>query len=70
MPHLNGTGPEGKGPKSGRKLGQCQKTVTENGETGELGKGMGKRRRSQDKGTEGKGLRIKSFLFNEKKSRS
>ncbi|MCF7820213.1 MAG: DUF5320 domain-containing protein [Candidatus Pacebacteria bacterium] len=24
MPQLNGTGPQGKGPKTGRGLGKCQ----------------------------------------------
>jgi hypothetical protein len=46
MPHLDHTGPEGKGPKTGRKLGKCKKTQTEQKEIGELGKGQGDRRHS------------------------
>jgi hypothetical protein len=55
MPRMNGTGPEGKGPKTGRGLGTCQKKslkeINEN-----IGKGMGKRRKSG--GGEGKGKRL------------
>lgn len=57
MPHLNHTGPEGKGPKTGRKLGKCHKTVKEESQIGELGKGQGKRRHSG--GGKGKGKRLK-----------
>jgi len=56
MPKMNGTGPEGKGSKTGRGLGKCKKTSPE--ELNEkLGKGMGKRRKSG--GGEGKGKRLK-----------
>lgn len=45
MPKLNRTGPEGKGPKTGRGLGKCEKhpflELLE-----KLGKGLGKRRKS------------------------
>ncbi len=57
MPHLNGSGPENKGSKTGRKLGKCHKTEKEQSEIGVLGKGMGKRRHSGD--GEGKGKRLK-----------
>jgi hypothetical protein len=57
MPQLNHTGPEGKGPKTGRKLGKCRKTEIEKSQMGELGKGMGKRRHSG--GGMGKGKRLK-----------
>ena len=56
MPQLNGTGPEGKGPKTGRGLGECKKnSFTEL--LKKLGKGMGKRRKSG--GGEGRGKRLK-----------
>ena len=51
MPHLNHTGPEGKGPKTGRKLGDCKKKPGEESKY-ELGTGMGKRRKNPS----GKGL--------------
>jgi len=46
MPKLDKTGPEGRGSKTGRKLGECHKNEAEQKETGELGKGQGKRRYS------------------------
>jgi len=56
MPKMNGTGPEGKGPKTGRGLGKCKKSTPE--ELNEnLGKGMGKRRKSG--GGKGMGKRLK-----------
>ncbi len=59
MPQMNGTGPEGKGSKTGRKLGRCKKTSPEE-LLSKLGKGLGKHRKS-DGGT-GKGKRLKSGL--------
>jgi hypothetical protein len=56
MPQINGTGPEGKGPKTGRGLGKCKKPPQEEPER-ILGKGMGKRRKSG--GGEGRGKRLK-----------
>ncbi|MBN2349176.1 MAG: DUF5320 domain-containing protein [Bacteroidales bacterium] len=53
MPHLNQTGPQGKGPKTGRKLGSCNDSHEE--KLSKLGKGLGKRRK-QGGGT-GKGKR-------------
>lgn len=56
MPKLNGTGPEGKGPKTGRALGECaDKPFDEL--LNKLGTGLGKRRKSG--GGEGLGKRIK-----------
>lgn len=56
MPKMNGTGPDGKGSKTGRGLGKCKKSTAE--EINEkLGKGMGKRRKSGS--GEGKGKRLK-----------
>ena len=56
MSQMNGTGPEGKGPKTGRGLGKCKKsTPVELNE--KLGKGLGKRRKSG--GGEGRGKRLK-----------
>jgi hypothetical protein len=57
MPRLNGTGPEGKGPKTGRKLGRCKEPEDLTG-LKKLGTGLGKRRKSG--GGEGRGKRIKS----------
>ena len=57
MPRLDGTGPEGKGAHSGRKLGECGKTSEEE-KLKKLGKGMGKKRKG-DCG-EGKGKRLRS----------
>jgi len=59
MPHINGTGPEGKGTKTGRGLGLCKKSLKES-DIAKLGKGSGKRRNSG--GGTGKGKRLKSGL--------
>ncbi len=56
MPKMNGTGPEGKGSKTGRGLGNCKKVPDEE-LIQKLGKGMGKRRKSG--GGEGRGKRLK-----------
>lgn len=45
MPQLDGTGPEGRGKKTGRKLGRCS-TASEEEKLAKLGKGLGKRRKS------------------------
>lgn len=55
MPKMNGTGPNGKGPKTGRGLGECKKTSPEK-EITNLGKGMGQRRKSG--GGKGRGKRL------------
>jgi len=57
MPHLNGTGPEGIGSKTGRALGLCQE-ISDNEALTKLGKGLGKKRKSS--GSNGKGKRLKS----------
>jgi hypothetical protein len=54
MPKLNGTGPEGNGPKTGRGLGRCNKKSPDKNE--KLGTGMGKRRKTG--GGEGRGKRL------------
>jgi len=59
MPQINGTGPEGKGPKTGRGLGRCKKNSSE-GEISKLGKGLGMRRKSG--GGTGKGKRLQSGI--------
>lgn len=59
MPQINGTGPEGKGPKTGRGLGRCKQNSSED-EKNKLGKGLGKRYKSG--GGTGKGKRLKSGL--------
>lgn len=58
MSQMNGKGPKGKGPKTGRGLGNCKKTVSD--ETAQLGIGQGKRRKSG--GGKGKGKRLKYDL--------
>ncbi len=58
MPHMDHTGPEGKGLRTGRALGHCKK-VTDNSHhdiQSELGKGMGLRRKSG--GGDGEGRRL------------
>jgi hypothetical protein len=57
MPHLNGTGPEGKGSGTGRNLGNCKKSDPGINENSLIGKGQGKRRNSD--GGNGKGKRLK-----------
>lgn len=57
MPKLNGTGPDGQGSGTGRKLGKCNSTPDE-AEIQKLGKGMGQRRKSG--GGKGAGKRQKS----------
>ncbi len=56
MPKMDGTGPEGKGAKTGRKLGGCEQSPDEELAT-KLGKGLGKRRHSG--GGQGIGKRLK-----------
>lgn len=56
MPKMNGTGPEGKGPKTGRGLGSCEESSSDKLNE-KIGKGMGKRRKSG--GGEGRGKRLK-----------
>jgi hypothetical protein len=46
MPHLDHTGPEAKGSKTGRKLGTCPKTQNEKEQPEKLGIGLGKRHHS------------------------
>ena len=45
MPKMDGTGPEGKGSRSGRKLGECVDLV-ESEKLAKFGKGMGKKRKA------------------------
>jgi hypothetical protein len=60
MPKMDGTGPEGKGAETGRKLGDCNQ-LTDEEKASKLGKGLGKKRHSG--GGQGKGKRLK---YNEK----
>ena len=53
---MNGTGPEGKGPKSGRGLGKCNINSPEE-LSSRLGKGLGKRRHAGPGKGEGKRYR-------------
>ena len=66
MPNLNNTGPDGEGTKTGRKLGKCAKTEIEKTQTGELGKGLGKRRHSGGGMGEGKRFKYNQPLNSEK----
>lgn len=61
MPKLNGTGPEGQGSETGRKLGKCS-NLSDEEKLQKLGKGMGKKRKSG--GGIGKGKRLKSSKYN------
>ncbi|MGE0088120.1 MAG: DUF5320 family protein [Bacteroidales bacterium] len=56
MPQLDQKGPEGKGSKTGRKLGKCKKDSDQSDFS--LGQGMGKRRK--ENGGSGQGKRLKS----------
>jgi len=59
MPQMNGTGPDGKGSKTGRGLGKCKKVSPEELLT-RLGKGQGKRRKAG--GGKGEGKRLRSDM--------
>jgi hypothetical protein len=59
MPKMDGTGPEGKGKGTGRKLGQCSAASDEE-KLAKLGKGMGKKRNSCTE--EGRGKRLNAGL--------
>ncbi|MBU2576185.1 MAG: DUF5320 domain-containing protein [Nanoarchaeota archaeon] len=51
MPNKDGTGPEGKGPKTGRQMGECEdaEPVAGNGRgRGPCGNGRGRGRRVRD----------------------
>lgn len=55
MPNKNGTGPEGKGPKTGRGLGPCGDGNPRGGVRGRgLGRGMGFRRNVENNTNEQK----------------
>ncbi len=47
MPNRDRTGPEGKGPKTGRQMGNCKDTKPQSGSGRGLGRGRGFRRNSQ-----------------------
>ena len=55
MPNMDGTGPEGKGRGTGRKLGRCP-NLSDEEKLQMLGKGMGNRRKAEGYGA-GKGNR-------------
>jgi len=56
MPKMDGTGPEGKGSLSGRKLGECA-DLAESEKLAKLGKGLGKKRKAGCGEGQGKRLR-------------
>lgn len=58
MPRLDRTGPDGKGSRSGRGLGRCQK---DGAQTGQLGQGQGMGRNNGGKGA-GRGLRRRAGM--------
>ena len=43
MPNKDGTGPEGKGPKTGRQMGNCEGTKLTGRGLGPCGRGMRRR---------------------------
>ncbi len=61
MPNMNHTGPDGQGPKTGRKLGKCKKTEEELTQIGELGQGQGKRRHAKNHCGKGHGKRVNYY---------
>ena len=40
MPNMDGTGPEGKGPKTGRQIGKCEGAITTGRGCGPCGRGF------------------------------
>lgn len=56
MPKMDGTGPDGKGAKSGRRLGECA-DLDDAEKLAKLGKGMGKKRKAGCGEGQGKRLR-------------
>ncbi len=58
MPRMNRTGPESKGPKTGRGLGKCNEVPKDEREL-KLGKGLGKRRKSSESSGVGCGKRFR-----------
>ncbi|MCB8964725.1 MAG: DUF5320 domain-containing protein [Bacteroidales bacterium] len=56
MPKMDGTGPEGKGAETGRKLGNCNQHPDDE-QSSKFGKGLGKKRHMG--GGQGKGKRLK-----------
>lgn len=57
MSQMNGRGPDGKGPKTGRGLGNCKQNPSEE-MLSKLGIGQGKRRRADERS--GEANRLKS----------
>ncbi|MDD3568492.1 MAG: DUF5320 domain-containing protein [Bacteroidales bacterium] len=56
MPKLDGTGPDGQGAKSGRRLGECS-SLDDAEKLAKLGNGMGKKRKAGCGEGQGKRLR-------------
>lgn len=56
MPKMDGTGPEGQGSRTGRKLGNCS-TSTDVEKQKKLGVGLGKGRKAGKNAGQGKRLR-------------
>lgn len=47
MPGLNHTGPTGEGPLTGKQMGKCRKSDSENIQSSGLGNGFGRGRRNR-----------------------
>lgn len=58
MPRMDKSGPEGKGPASGRNLGFCCGSKEH---SGTLGVGLGRRFHAFDQRIQGKGKRLRYF---------
>jgi len=58
MPKMDGKGPDGKGPATGRGLGKCKGASTGEEKSKKLGEGMAQKR--QAGGGKGKGKRLQS----------
>ena len=62
MPQMNGSGPDGKGPKTGRGLGNCNQDSS--GDLlSKLGIGQGKRRKADGRPGEERKSRFGFFSF-------
>lgn len=63
MPQLDGTGPAGKGPKTGGQMGDCTDAKAQGRPFNGLGEGAG-RSRGQGQGRRGRGRGLGRARFN------
>lgn len=54
MPRMDGTGPEGKGPQTGRRMGRCKENLNDDKMSG---RGRSRGNRTGQRGGSGKGNR-------------